>query len=345
MNPLHFAIVVGINCYPNIARQLSSARDDAEAFAGWLKAPDGGDVPHDQVELITASPAEERAFVGSGKARPVRQEVIDALRRFHVMVKNVDDRSWPKTRLYVYVAGHGIAPHGGRGALLYADADPPGYADNLDLAKYEELYGTKSTPFHEVVLLSDCCRETALGLPDAGAVPFGATKIRGQTRRILAYATTYSRMAGAPRQRIGPKDHGRGFFTEALLAGLRGRAAHDPETGAIRSDHLKDYLYVSVPQRAAAVNYKQRADLQLAGPGQINLAYVRVKSYRVEIRVPKEWKDDVFVTQGDPLTVRRAPVEDGVAVIDLRNGLYKATDQSGSSKLFEVDGGDLTVEI
>ncbi|RSM43827.1 hypothetical protein DMA12_18340 [Amycolatopsis balhimycina DSM 5908] len=345
MNHLHFAIVVGINCYPNIARQLSAARDDAEAFAGWLKDPDGGGVPPEQVELITASPTEERTFVDSGETRPVRQEVINALRRFHKMVRKVDDRSWPETRLYLYVAGHGIAPSGGRGALLYADADPPDYADNLDLAKYDELYGTKSTPFHEVVLLADCCRETALGLPDAGAVPFGKTEIRGQTRRILAYATTYSKMAGAPKRMIGPKDHGRGFFTEALLAGLRGGAAHDPETGAIRSDHLKDYLYESVRNRAAALNYKQRADLQLSGPGQIDLAYVPVQRYRVEFRVPKRWNDDVLVTQGDSQTVRHAPVDDGVAVIDLRNGIYKATEGSGRSRFFQVDGGELTIEI
>ncbi len=197
MNPLHFAVVVGINCYPGITNQLTSARQDAEAFAGWLRSPAEGGVPAGQVELITAGAAEEAGFGYYWDARPVRQEVIRALARFHATVRTVSAHDWPRTRLYLYVAGHGLVPPAGRGALVFADAKPPDYwSELLDLGEYERLY-ERFTPFHDVVLLADCCRETAFGMPASSQPPFSG-RVRGPTRCVLGFATRYGRRSGAP---------------------------------------------------------------------------------------------------------------------------------------------------
>jgi hypothetical protein len=105
MNELHFAVIVGINCYPGIKNQLTTARQDAEAFAGWLTSPNEGGLRTEHVKLITTNFTEEQAFIDFSHARPVRQEVLEALVTFHGFVKDVDTLSWERTRLYIYVAG------------------------------------------------------------------------------------------------------------------------------------------------------------------------------------------------------------------------------------------------
>ena len=302
-NDLHFAIVVGINRYPGVERQLTTARQDAEAFAGWLKDPNKGGLPKDNVRGSGSPRSQESSFIDSIDAKPVRDDVINSLRRFHRSVKGLNDKEWLQTRLYIYAAGHGLVPPDGRGALLFANFDPDpdgGYAEYLDLGKYNELY-EKYTPFSEVLLLADCCRERKEGMPIVSSLPFFG-KVRGATKRVLGYATQYSRMAGAD---ISVKSQARGFFTKALLEGLEGKADCDPRTGIIDSDQLRKYIRKRVPQLAAAVGYKQRADFT---PSEIPISLARrdVPKFEVTVRLPDGWRGDVaLVTQpeGAEITV------------------------------------------
>jgi uncharacterized caspase-like protein len=347
MNELHFAVVVGINRYPGIENQLTTAREDAEAFAGWLTAPGEGGLENGHVRLIIADAAEENTFTDYWRARPVRQEVITALAEFHHTVEEVDASSWQNTRLYVYVSGHGVVPPAGRGALLFADSSPPKYfSDHLDLGQYEQLY-EQVTPFREVILLADCCREIVEGTPVASAPPFGGPR-RGATRRVLAFATAYSRKAAAPLDdNRGDDPNGRGFFTKALLEGLRGKATHDPRTGAIRSDHLEAYLYARVPALAAEYDYEQQAELIHARPGTIELARVRVERFPVELRLPAGWNGQVTVTGvEDKVEVFPVASATGALRFELPNGVYKAALEPGPrSALFEVEGKGEIVDL
>jgi hypothetical protein len=111
------------------------------------------------------------------------------LARFHAAVKAVSAHDWPHTRLYIYVAGHGPVPPAERGALVFADANPPDYwSELLDLGEYERLY-ERFTPFHDVVLLADCCRETAFGMP-VSSQPLLSGLLRGTTRCVLSSLAT-----------------------------------------------------------------------------------------------------------------------------------------------------------
>jgi uncharacterized caspase-like protein len=351
VNQWHFALVIGINCYPGMTRQLTSARADAEAFAAWLTTPNEGGLEPTHVETILADPEEERGFHTPFDARPLYHEAIHALARFHNAVKGLPKEQWLASRLYVYVAGHGVAPPEGRGALLFADSAP---ADDFwgsalfDLGLCDLLY-ERITPFHEVLLLADCCREVSPRIPPATALTLSGS-FRWKTRRVLGYATPYSRKAGAPRvtAALGQEDHanGRGFFTQAVLEGLRGRAARDPVTGAVTTSLLEDYVVERVSILAGEAQYEQEADFTRSG--SFDLVPGVVPRHPVEIVLPPGWRGRVEIrndAQGQP--VRSTGDVSGTWVEELKDGLYEvaATPAPPGPLLFKVEGGRARVEL
>src|SRR4051812_18328199 len=108
MNDLHFGVVVGIDRYPGI-EDLCYARSDAIAFHTWLTDPAQGAVPEDNTALITAPP--DARFETAADARPTQRQVNDALLGFtRAATRVAAGGGWARTRLYLYVAGHGYAP-------------------------------------------------------------------------------------------------------------------------------------------------------------------------------------------------------------------------------------------
>ena len=325
INDLHFAVVVGINCYPGIERQLTTAREDAEAFAAWLKSPNKGGLPKDNVSLIKANPGEESSFSNYLYARPVRREVLQSLQHFHDAVKDISDERWEQTRLYIYAAGHGLAPAEGRGAVIFADANPSAgfWSEYLDLYQYNLLY-ERFTPFFEILLFSDCCRELNNEMPPTSSLPFRKKLIRGATRRVQGYATEYSRMAGADASVASVAEpQARGFFTKALLEGLEGEARHDPQTGIVDSTQLGEYITRRVPVLAGTKGYDQRADFT-PSLQPIVLAKVEVKKYDVTVRLPDGWRGDVAVVTGYPgVVIDKQTVASRQATFSIPNGIYR----------------------
>jgi len=354
MNELHFAVVVGINRYPGMENQLSSARRDAEEFHSWLTSPDEGGVRSEHAKLITASPEEEKEFTDQWEAHPLRQQVIATLGKFHAKVQDLGDASWRKTRLYLYLAGHGVVPPAGLGALLFADASPPAYwSEVLDLKQYAELYG-KFTPFYELVLLADCCRQVLGGMPAVSEPPFGDRQVdrpRDVTRCVLGFAAGHGYTAGAPS--AGESDdgkRGRGFFTRALLQGLRGEEGvlHDPVTGVITSDHLDDYIRKCVPKLAQAYDHQQQAYIERVRGGAIELARVTPKKFKVELRLPAGWTGQLRIvissTRQGQMEIFSTAQARGNLIVLLSNGIYKAYMlPEGRHFLFEVEGEDRVV--
>src|SRR3989337_3461357 len=110
LNDLHYAVVVGINRYPGIG-DLSGARADAEALGEWLRDPDGGGLPASNVKTVSVTETEEAGFAGARGARPTRDEIDYALQDVRDAVRTklgADQQLWEKTRLSLYVAGHGF---------------------------------------------------------------------------------------------------------------------------------------------------------------------------------------------------------------------------------------------
>jgi uncharacterized caspase-like protein len=234
-----YAVVVGIDRYPGYG-DLQGACNDAQAFRDWLVDPGGGDVPEDNVRLHLSGRARS-----VGGARPLKQEID---RDLEELVGHAE-RDPLSSRLYLYFAGHGIVPTQSTGAGVLANAVPRA-CWNLSFSTYLTWF-ERCKALAEVVMLSDCCR----GLTEAEAgAPLHDT-CRGVQRRgqstLVAHATDVGATALEAPSAGGPV---RGFFTSALVDGLRGGAA-DPQTGEVDANSLAAFLHREVLARSGGRQY------------------------------------------------------------------------------------------
>ncbi|GGI43889.1 hypothetical protein BCL57_000187 [Agromyces flavus] len=252
-NPYHYGVVVGINRYPGGYRELKGPVADARAFAVWLTAARQGGLPKENVRLVTT----QRPFPKSlGEARPTKELIDDALWESYKALRAKLDAApeehrtelRKQSRLYLFVAGHGIMPGGGDAALLDAKAelDRP---TNLDLGRYLDWF-RRDGLFAEVCIFADCCRGFEL-LAEPGSPGFGrAGRAPEAVRFLLALATSSGELSF--EDVTSDADEWRGHFSYALMQGLNGAAA-DPETGLVTSDALIAYARRIVTDRTAGL--------------------------------------------------------------------------------------------
>jgi hypothetical protein len=245
---LHFAIAVGINRYPDPRLvDLRFPRSDARAFARWLHRADG--VPWKNIKVITTPQRQTRPWVSASQGRPVRDEINTALDLFKDRVRaHVKDRpdDWQRTRLYVFVAGHGYGiPHGPT-ALIMANARHDKLGEAIAVGPYLDWL-ERCGDYREIVFLADCCRNEYDDAPDPPDPPFNrcTTPVR-DVRIMLGYATLPGGVASGAF--TSTPDEGRGYFTRLLIAGLRGKAL--AEGDAITAGSLRDYIHDNLPAEA-----------------------------------------------------------------------------------------------
>lgn len=264
MNDLHFAISIGIDRYPGLpGRDLGSARRDASAFHVWATDPEGGAVPAQNARLIAVDDA--IAFDPASAGRPAIVEINLALKDVNARLKahpTAASHDWPRTRLYLYVAGHGVGPGLGEAALLMADADPDTLNNCMELTRYADWY-LRCGLVHEVIVFADCCRELTDGASDPYGPPFTTCRLGPSgTVVLLGYASRLGEKSWEPAS-TGERDRARGYFTRALLEGLRGSAPPDPVTGAIDAAGLAQYVQGVVEERTKGIEsipYPQRGE-------------------------------------------------------------------------------------
>jgi len=257
----HYAVVIGINRYPGLS-DLTGPRKDAETFHAWLVDEQGGRVPERNVHRVLVDPAEEQSFPDSWTARPKSVDVESKLGQINeafTAAMNADRAIWEQSRLYVYASGHGVAPSGGAGALLCANASPKAnFWDMIEFSAVHAWYRSAGL-FKEVLLLADCCREQRPLAPSLGLQLGQPLKSYGNSDLLVAFATTYAKAA------FEDPDRSRGYFTAALIDGLRGGAA-DPGTGEIRADKLSMYIADHVHEMTHGQAYEQTPDFPINNP-------------------------------------------------------------------------------
>ena len=125
----------------------------------------------------------------------------------------------------------------------------------LDLDGCAKVY-ERCQFFEEIVLLGDFCRDVEKGIPPAGELSFRRCYSASRsTRRVTGYATSMGQKSAelehakeaspenaTPSRGPLPKHAAKGFFTEAVLEGLRGKATPHPITGTIDIGRLKKYV-------------------------------------------------------------------------------------------------------
>jgi hypothetical protein len=355
VNDAHYAVVVGIDRYPFI-RDLRGPMNDANRFAAWLGDAAGGGLPGQNVHVVKATLPEE-ALADPYEVVPTTKEINRALQRVNTEIRGRiedDPDVYDRSRLYFFVAGHGIAPTGGKAALLAADASPQEMGYNLELTRYADWYETNAL-FREAAFFADCCRNRVNEAPAFGP-PFTVdSKTDGAVDVLLAFATSVGTWAYEKTGLDQDPSLTRGYFSVALLEGLHG-AAVDEEVGRVTADRLTGYIKRFVREQSekdgrvvaqTAVVTGSLDPPMLFGPAGMTVRPMRW----VVLEPPAGFAGPIVVLDH---SLRPLQTVDAAARSRLRlaDGFYQAVPSGppdatvfADEGRFAVQGGDLVVQL
>lgn len=315
----HYALVVGIDDYPNF-RSLKGAKTDAREFATWLKNDiTGGGLPENNLKLILSQ---------KKPVRPVHEDIDDALMDLFNATKEAT-----ATRLYVYFSGHGLARSNIGTDLCLAKWSKQMSGRALDSQDYLEVI-MGSGRFREVVMLLDCCRIRKVrrrALPvmiDPPRPGDGAET----SRLFIGYATQFLNAAHeAATEEVFEDDEKdepivRGHFTRALIDGLSGLAAEPG--GGVTASRLKDFLEINTKEIAKSAGHVQVPEVQNGLSGDPEPLFgnamppVTPGTTAVNIAFSEDRTGEVALEDGDLNEVKRSPIDSGSWQLFLRRGNY-----------------------
>lgn len=353
-----YAVVVGINTYPNLG-DLEGPRHDALDFYAWLLAADGGNVPKANIERIISPQYAQPPDVVA--VQPQLDKVDGAFMKIALALKNSAQQAG---RLYLYFAGHGFSKAVGDAALLMANV-VRGVNTNQHIGgrAYAEWF-SKTSYFREVMLVMDCCREDYKLTPPR---PVAFDDISGATpgELLLCFATTWSRAS-----REGPwgaNNEVRGIFTLALLAGLRGGAARDAN-GQVKLAHLISFVHEYVAKSESLLPAGQKAqsprftpydptydwkfnpppgEPACNAPEAVPVDHAKPHDYYVvRIAAANGNAGQSFeVVDANQQVVPVAAQTPQEWTWHVKQGFYKVTRSDGASALFEAGGAKETIDV
>ena len=252
-----FALVIGVDEYEDSQiNKLEGAANDAKAIVEALVQYAG--FPRDQVKLLTADQPIER--------RPTRNKILRWLSNLRGAV--------PKDGLLLIAfAGHGIE-RGDQAYLLPSDAELSSDASLLEQSSInvdDMRRRIVETGVGQVVMILDACRnDPAAGRGDADNRLTNrftrAFNFEERNSEVRAFATLYATAVGYRAYEY--KEKKQGYFTWALVEGLKGAAAN--EKGEVTLSSLLSYLQDQVPKRISL-------DL---GTGKVQKPYAIIQGYK-----------------------------------------------------------------
>jgi hypothetical protein len=266
-NELHFALVIGISKYPGGFASLSGPLNDAREFADWLTDPGQGGLPKENVHLVVTPTTSSMTLDDATPTKAAIDRELWSIRRKALAAQQnrpEEDQTAAReaSRLYLFGAGHGIMPGTGKTALLDAQAERD-RRTNLELSEYHDWLEKDGT-FGEICIFADCCRVFEL-LAAPGVPSFDPpANLGGDVFSLVGWATSAGGLAFEDTDPTIPPDERRGYFSQALLEGLRGNAA-DPETGYVTSTALAGYVNDLVTERTKTKPAALRQRLVMSG--------------------------------------------------------------------------------
>lgn len=241
----NWAIIIGVDKYWKSDACLKGAVRDALNMREWLINIDGGAVPARNCYLLL-SPTPDSPSLPSGLQilEATYDNIINAIEDFF-------NRSYVQgENFYFYFSGHGLTSN-------------IGYEDSIIASDFTEILTTKSisldsllalfkaTSFKRQFFFIDACRnipwEHEFRISEYPRPRKPAPPIPPQ---FIMFATS----PGIKALEINEAGNERGAFTEALLAGLRGKGkakAWDVETQQylVRWDSLFNYVYEEIQKQ------------------------------------------------------------------------------------------------
>jgi tetratricopeptide (TPR) repeat protein/uncharacterized caspase-like protein len=239
-----WAVVIGVSNYKNLPPQdqLEFAHRDAADFADFLRSPNGGGFPSNQLTLLTnqtATLSAMRSALGTTLPRSVE----------------------PDDMVIIFFAGHGVVEGEGDGYLLAHDSDPQNlYATALQISELNRIVAERLKA-RTVILITDACHSGRLGWVSRGAGESAALvnryldEVGRSGRGIFRLLASRADQLSYEDKRFGG---GHGVFTWFLLEGLRGKAERDGD-GFVRVGELLDYLAETVPKATQSLQHPRAA--------------------------------------------------------------------------------------
>lgn len=254
-----YALVVGVDRYADTQiTTLGGASNDARLLKDALVRHAG--FPESQVILLTSSEPPER--------QPTRGNILRRLSNL------ASDNLARDGLILFFFAGHGME-RGGQAFLLPSDAQ---VSDDVSLLEQTAVNVVqvrdwlKKSKAKQVLTILDACRNDPAGRANADN-PLSETYTRAfdfdrRNREIEAYATLYATEVGKRAYEFKEKKHG--YFTWALVEGLKGGAAN--ERGEVTLSRLVGYLQERVPKQV-------KLDL---GAGKAQRPFAVVEGYKAD---------------------------------------------------------------
>lgn len=255
-----FALVVGFNHYPfySDGKDLKGAIDDACKFAEWLKNKQtGGGLPDENCKLVISTGAPLAPDVG---------QIEQALVEIWQQAQSIGGGR----RFYLFFSGHGHSFDAVEEQLPDVALCLPHWSRELPnksiSANHLRGWIQRCMPFDEIVMFFDCCRSRILksrAQNTAGGCPVARPGF-DNTKIVSIFAAEHEQRAF---ESLETDDvDARGYFTTALLAGLKGAAA--PTGGDVTHLALWQYLQAEVPRLAKRDGRQQVPRLGLQLPAE-----------------------------------------------------------------------------
>ena len=220
-----YALIIGISDYQDDQiRDLKFAHRDATIFAEYLQSASGGNVPAENIKLLTNSQA--------------------TISNVYLAKQWLEDKAKKGDLIYFYFSGHGDVESSlyKLGFLLAYDTPHKNYLNNaIRIEDFNIMANTLSIQKEaEVVLITDACHSGKL----AGSDNRGGQLVGEQLQTVLSKEI---RIASCEADQLSQEDEvwggGRGAFSYHLINGLTG-LADDPDDpdGIVTKMELEDYL-------------------------------------------------------------------------------------------------------
>ncbi|MCA1634635.1 MAG: caspase family protein [Acidobacteria bacterium] len=253
-----YALVVGVDKYADTQiSTLGGASNDARSLRDALVEHAG--FPADQVILLSTDQPAER--------QPTRGNILRRLSNLSTIV--------PKDGLLLFsFAGHGME-RGGQAFLLPSDAQVSDDVTLLEQTAVNVLHikdWVRKSGVRQVLMILDACRNDPAGRANADN-PLTESYTRGfnfdrRNREVEAFVTLYATAIG--KRAYEYKEKKQGYFTWALVEGLKGAAANDK--GEVTIEGLLKHLQERVPKQVAL-------DL---GKGKVQRPFAVVEGYKAD---------------------------------------------------------------
>jgi hypothetical protein len=296
-----FALIIGVDKYSDTQiSTLGGATNDARSLADALTNLAG--FPSDQVMLLSSDQPEERL--------PTRGNILRRLSNIASVI--------PPDGLFVFAfAGHGLE-RSGQAFLLPTDAQVSDDVDLLEQTAVNVLTvkdRIRKAGVKQVVMILDACRNDPAGRANAdNPLSQAYTKALNfdvRNREVSAFATLYATEVG--HRAYEYKEKHQGYFTWALVEGLKGAAANDK--GEVTLASLLQYLQQRVPKKVLI-------DL---GAGKDQRPFAVVEGYRAD--------ELVLSAPG-----KQAPGKLSKAEIAANGSMPRSAESSGAKRMYESGG-------